>query len=795
MSSFEELLVVVLDGTATESERAEFGRLLDAQPSLVAEYMRQAKMHVLLANAAWVLLASCGCPPVRRRGRCRMRWLASAAAMAVLTAGAVLVLSRVPALVQRVRARGGDAPAPACSGPTASVRLMCAEGASGLNLPCSSPDGKWHPTKSVRLDAGTAVLRLAGGTEVTLLGPAEIELKDDMDVTLKHGRLLTHVPSEASGFTVRVPGFDILDMGTVFGAAVDGESIGMFVFKGSVQVNGAKGSVVGLFEAGEGLYGMTGMMPQKIAADWDEAKKTFASVQGLAALRNPAQAFSVAEKIAAMWTSKHGPKVLSNSRRLPVPGLWKKNANGARLATGTQEASDAEKPVKIPHSADGSDDGVSNATNETGAAVARAPLASPSPVWVQPAIDQIRVWQRPNSRLVDITYLLSGCEAIVTVGIETNGVALPGGLIASLNGDVSGVVQPGNRHIVWDAGADLGVAASALSAVSVKVVAWHIDAPPLYLVVDLARGPSAASYPLYYYVGAAAVPGGITNDLYKTTRLVMRRISPTGAKGFKMGSPDNETGWWMNEDWHDVVLTKAYYIGVYEVTQRQWQQVMGDVYSWPGYFCNNNCRQTRPVERVSYYDIREDCAANADDPAVNWPVNDEVSADSFIGRMRLRTDLAGFDLPTEAQWEYACRAGAEGALNDGTVNLANGKADPHLNVLGRYLANGGVFGGIPEPDCSTAKGTVAVGSYAPNAWGLYDMHGNVWEWCLDWGAVHCGTDRAVDPMGALMGVGRVMKGGAWNNPAMRTRSAARAAAITPEQRNNNFGFRLARTLP
>jgi formylglycine-generating enzyme required for sulfatase activity len=286
----------------------------------------------------------------------------------------------------------------------------------------------------------------------------------------------------------------------------------------------------------------------------------------------------------------------------------------------------------------------------------------------------------------------------------------------------------------------------------------------------------------------------VTNDLYKTVHILMRQIPPTGGEGFMMGSPSNETGRdGTREDWHKVTLTKAFYAGVYEVTQSQWQQVMGDVRSWPAKWNNNDYKLTRPVEQVSYYDIRENIN-NTDDAAVNWPANDEVTAGSFIGRLRTKTGLAGFDLPTDAQWEYACRAGTTGALNDGTVNITNSNSDARLDLLGRYQYDGGKINGTTEPatGCTTENATATVGSYAPNEWGLYDMHGNVWEWCLDWYAD--AKSGGYDPKGADSGSVRVLRGGGWNYSASYCRSAHRNYNA-PSIRYFAFGFRLVRTLP
>ena len=316
---------------------------------------------------------------------------------------------------------------------------------------------------------------------------------------------------------------------------------------------------------------------------------------------------------------------------------------------------------------------------------------------------------------------------------------------------------------------------------------WTQSGTNLYLVVDLAGGSSALSYPVSYLTNA---PAGGWTDEYKTSKLVLRRI-PAGT--FMMGLPStsNDFGDPNHQEAHPVTLTKDYYIGVFEITQNQWERVMGVK---PGYFNNAACYATRPVEQVSYYDIREK-PGNQDDPDVNWPVNSAVNTNSFMGKLRAKTGLTGLDLPTEAQWEYACRAGTTTALNSGTDITYSGQ-DANMAAVGRYYYNGG--SGASQ-GCSTNAGTAAAGTCPPNAWGLYDLHGNVLEWTLDgWGmngtSAYPLTIRTTDPAGVRAGTHRLLRGGSWSNLAYECSSAYRLIDL-PSTRSSKYGFRVVSSMP
>jgi len=396
-----------------------------------------------------------------------------------------------------------------------------------------------------------------------------------------------------------------------------------------------------------------------------------------------------------------------------------------------------------------------------------------------PAVSNVRAQQRGGgSKLVDIYYDVAdsdGDRLTVSVTLTDNGAAVPA---ANLSGDVGVGIAPGvGKKIVWNAGADWSGNVSQNVRATVTADDGRVDTS-LYMVVDLSGGTSASSYPVTYLT---AVPSGGWTDTYKTTKLVLRKI-PAGT--FTMGSPSGELGRDSDEMQHMVTLTKAFYIGVFEMTQRQWELVMGNK---PSFFNNATYYATRPVERVSYYDIREN-PANSDDASVDWPANSAVNATSFMGKLRSKTGLATFDLPTESQWEYACRAGTTTALNSGK-NLTNTDSDANMAEVGRYWYNGG--SGFSY-SCAPTVGTATVGSYLPNAWGLYDMHGNVWEWCLDW-YLYTLRDGS-DPTGAASGIYRELRGGRFYGNAISCRSAIRDQGL-PNALGIDVGFRAARTLP
>ncbi|MFC1489536.1 SUMF1/EgtB/PvdO family nonheme iron enzyme, partial [Thermodesulfobacteriota bacterium] len=235
---------------------------------------------------------------------------------------------------------------------------------------------------------------------------------------------------------------------------------------------------------------------------------------------------------------------------------------------------------------------------------------------------------------------------------------------------------------------------------------------------------------------------------------------------FTMGSPPNEPERDNDEKQHKVVLTKGFYMQTTEVTQGQWKAVMG---SNPSYFknCGNDC----PVEKISWRNVQE-----------------------FIRKLNQRESDSIYRLPTEAEWEYACRAGSSTILTNGNLSELKCGYDSNLDNVGWYCGNSSViYDGCYDARRNGGKscaGTHIVAQKKPNAWGLYDMHGSVWEWCQDWKGNYP-TGSATDPTGPSIGSHRVVRGGSWGNEAMSCRSANRFGN-SPGNGGNDLGFRLLR---
>lgn len=241
-----------------------------------------------------------------------------------------------------------------------------------------------------------------------------------------------------------------------------------------------------------------------------------------------------------------------------------------------------------------------------------------------------------------------------------------------------------------------------------------------------------------------------TLSLKLSDRVELRMIR-VKAGSFRMESSADEIARCDDEKLHRVTLTKDYWLGEYPVTQLQWAAIMKKNPSrYTGYY--------RPVERVSWYDAKDFCNKLNQHYANKLPSGYR------------------FDLPTETQWEYACRGDTTtayfwGDSCNGTDANCDGNYPCGASINGPYLLE-----------------TSDVGKYKPNSWGVYDMHGNVWEWCRDWYAPY--NENVTDPDGPSGGFNRVMRGGSWFSFASCCRSASRNSCW-PDLRNSFTGFRLA----
>ena len=420
-------------------------------------------------------------------------------------------------------------------------------------------------------------------------------------------------------------------------------------------------------------------------------------------------------------------------------------------------------------------------------------------------IDVTKVQQRyPWNGLVDIDYTIArdqGESALElakhSVRISVVNCAVTPAVTNVAHVFRQGVlpVSDGTHRVTWDANAE-GV---NFMSQDVQVFAEIVHYAEKYMIIDVSGGPNTNCYPVTYYLHGAP-EGGFNRDgdkdVYKGGKIVLRLIPPGS---FVRGSPANEPGRGSDvadrEVQHAVAITKPFYIGVFQVTQKQYLNVMGGTN--PSQYKDDY----RPVELVKYNDIRG--TADTGTHQYDWPWTNEVATASFMGNLRAKCkewdsdkqdfakDIDGlFDLPTEAQWEYACRARTTTTFNNGVACATTAALDTQLKALGRY-----------KGDASDNKGGfktahTVVGSYAPNAWGLYDMHGNVWEWCLDWyqADVQNLENPSVDPAGPDNGTVRAARGGSWNDTAAYSRTALRYGRA-PDTSYNTYGFRLSMTLP
>ena len=352
-----------------------------------------------------------------------------------------------------------------------------------------------------------------------------------------------------------------------------------------------------------------------------------------------------------------------------------------------------------------------------------------------PQISNVQVSQDPANRQVSVTYALDEA-AIVTMDVLTNGVSIGGENINHIIGDCNKLVQSGPRSLVWKPHKSWPDHKFTAPVVSVKLTAWAKDCPPDYMVCDLVSGA------VTYYVSTNFVPDGIFNDAYVSTKMILRKISAAG-QTFTMGASSTWGGYadgtddgsgsngYVHAPAHQVSFNKDYYIGIYPLTRKQLICVQGSIMTG-----DEGTDMLSAATRISYNALR------GTTEGAKWPSSSGIDSNSILYKLRSKfANAYAFDLPTEAQWEFACKAGTTGESYLEAYGLSLDKV-----TLSDY------FDPYPGEDKKR------MGTYLPNPWGLYGMNDKPSELCLDWAYVY-DTQAQTDPKGASSGAKRICRGG------------------------------------
>ncbi len=361
-----------------------------------------------------------------------------------------------------------------------------------------------------------------------------------------------------------------------------------------------------------------------------------------------------------------------------------------------------------------------------------------------PVVSNVSVVTDPDSPKVEVRYSLS-VDAVVTVRFVAGGTDIPGEQTIWIGGDVgtkvSATTGDEHRSIYWapDKEAWPNDVMPDLSSLTAVVTAWALDAPPDYMVADL-----VISNCVTFYASTNFIPGGILDDMYKTNKMVFRKI-PAKEVVWRMGlSADGDSYF---RPYKKAVLSEDFYLGVFEVTRAQSRCYCGRYETGKGGWTAFADYGMRGMSGLKYAQL----LGNVD--------NAEPSETSDIGKFRTLTCLKTATLPTEAQWDYAARSTSGDQAYWGAVDTASSAKHAFTSTAGG----------------SNNTGPQKVGQLIPNAYGLYDMYGNACEMCMDYKMSWAGDmtnisrDFYVDKETAGNGT-HVMRGGSYANDIWYSRS-------------------------
>ena len=385
-----------------------------------------------------------------------------------------------------------------------------------------------------------------------------------------------------------------------------------------------------------------------------------------------------------------------------------------------------------------------------------------------PTVTLTSALQNRDSRRVTVEYSLDE-PGIVTLDVLTNGVSIGEENVQYVIGDANKIVGAGPHTLYWTPTKSWPGREFNSPVVKFKLTAWATNAPPDYMALNM------QNWSVRYYASTNALPGGFDDIAYKTDVLLMRRI-PAGGKTFVEGSPATEQYRTANRETpRNVSFSDDYYIGVFEFTYAQFARI-GWKYKWSDYNAVDYSSRSEngdvcPINSVTFGALR------GTTNGTQWPTVETVDADSVLGYLRSKSGI-DFDLPTDAQWEFACRAGTTGMLYN-NATLSWDKADE--------------IGWLYYPEAKRVTAPQEVGQKKPNAYGLYDMIGNVKE--LTRGRFYDGNNPkpggdVIDPKGISGGSYWNCRGSSYSETGA---DPCRAAALSPAYSNGGsaqYGFRL-----